>query len=125
MNPRLAETFTKSSTASSVEDAASSVLAWLRESHRFPQFLQKCPSNSIASAGAEIVERFLGWAQGFTFDLVNNGSEDAPAWVAHWMYRGSTFEGFAQPPEHPDPEAARMLACAALLRNDWCRSRLR
>ena len=125
MNSHSTETFAALSTASAVETAASSVLAWLRESHRFPQFLQKYPSHAIASAGAEIVECFLGWAQGFTFDLVNDGTSDAPAWVAHWMYRGSTFEGFAQPPEHPDPEAARMLACAALLRNDWCRSRLR
>jgi hypothetical protein len=41
-----------------------------------------------------------------------------------WTLHGNTFVGFQQAAEAPEEDDARLLACAALLRNDWCRGRL-
>jgi len=74
----------------------------------------------------QILSQFLTAVKesGFVLDLVNNGSGESPAWVGYWTFRGSSFEGFRQPPDQPDLPPAVLLACAALLQNEWCRARL-
>jgi hypothetical protein len=74
-----------------------------------------------------IVERFMSWVSqsGFHGGFVNEGSAGEPSWTVHWQYRNAEFVGFRQPPSVPDRDVAGLLACAALLRNEWCSVRLR
>lgn len=109
-----------------VESAGKAILSWLRAEHRQPTFLRDVPEEAWPGCAEEIVGAFLRFATASDFDLtlVNNGSAEHPEWAGHWTHRGSSFEGFRQPPGHPEPMGARLLACAALLRNEWCCARL-
>jgi hypothetical protein len=105
--------------------ARSEVFAWLCASRGDPLRLHR-GELSASRKDAEIVARFLSRVQsdGFTMELVNDGSESDPQWSGHWRYRGSHLEGFKQPTLTSSPGDAQLLACAALLKNEWCRSRL-
>jgi hypothetical protein len=111
---------------SPVESAGEAVVSWLRAEHRQPQFFKDVPEDAFGESIEKIVEAFLRFATacGFSLTLVNNGSAQHPEWAGHWTHRGYSFEGFRQPPGHHDPMSARLLACAALLRNEWCCARL-
>ncbi len=80
----------------------------------------------VTESDAELVQHFLIEVQtsGFALEITNKATVESPAWVGYWTYRGSTFEGFRQPADSADPDSARLLACAALLQNEWCRARL-
>jgi hypothetical protein len=111
---------------STVESAGKAIVSWLRAEHRHPKFLQDVSEDAWLDSAEEIVETFLRFAtaSGFGLTLVNNGSPEHPEWAGHWTHRGYSFEGFRQPAGQPEPMAARLLACAALLRNEWCCARL-
>jgi hypothetical protein len=76
--------------------------------------------------GGSIADRFLQLIQksGFELEIVNVGTETEPAFDPRWTHEDNHFVGFRQPPSAPTLEEAKLLACAALLRNDWCRARL-
>ncbi len=109
-----------------LDDAREQVLAWLREPHRNARFLQEQGEAALQGRHGEIVERFLSWVReaGFEVEMVNTGTEDCPAYEAQWRIRGCVLVGFRQPAAVPLPDDAKLLSCAALLRNDWCRNRL-
>jgi hypothetical protein len=110
-----------------LDSACSEIGAWIRAPHRDAGFQRDKPPESWRDSADEIVSTFLNWVgrSGFALQLVNHGTESAPAWVGHWTYNGNEFEGFRQPPNETDPNAARLLACAALLKNHWCCARIR
>ena len=102
------------------------LLEWLRAPHREPEFLAGVSPAELAGQHAAIVRRFLHWTgdSGFHFVIVKTGSDENPAHEVQWTHRGSSFVGFRQPPPQHIPEDALLLACGALLENDWCRERL-
>jgi hypothetical protein len=113
------------STCTPTTDAAITVMNWLRQPNRNPLFLNG--DSGVASQLREaIVSRFLSWLQpaGFTLTAVNEGTENEPRWACHWLYRGNQFVGFRQPDYVEKRVDALLVACAALLENEWCRSRL-
>ena len=111
--------------ASGTDAARRNVLRWLRQEHRNALFLPALQETD-SSADEAIVERFLSWMEpaGFTLTPINDGTDDDPKWAGHWLYRGNQFVGFKQPDYVENREDALLLACAALLDNEWCRSRL-
>jgi hypothetical protein len=112
-------------TASTITTARLKVLRWIQEPNRNPRFLRS-HVDADASADEAIVERFLSWVQpaGFTLTPINDGTEKEPKWAGHWLYRGNQFVGFKQPDYVENRIDSLLLACAALLENEWCRSRL-
>jgi hypothetical protein len=107
-----------------LENARAQVLLWIREAHRNPLFLQESEApEQIEQADAKIVERFVSWATpaGFNFTLEQTAEGQ---FVVHWTHCGYNFVGFRQPPPAEMPDEAKLLACAALLDNGWCRERL-
>lgn len=108
-----------------VDTARREILVWLRAGHRNPFFF-KDRTDAESKAHAEIVARFLSWVQpvGFTLQIVNEGTESEPKWSGHWRFQENDLQGFKQPPLSGSRDDARLLACAALLQNEWSRSRL-
>jgi hypothetical protein len=103
--------------------AAQEVLAWLREGGRFPGLLQN--QTDSVSHYPEIAEKFLRYSALAEFSLEIVCLQDAPpVFEGRWTHKGADFVGFRQPPPASTREDAAILACAALLRNDWCRSKL-
>jgi hypothetical protein len=75
----------------------------------------------------EMAESFLTAiaGSGFTFNLVQLGDGGSPSgYELRWSHQGFSFVGFKQPPPAVTPEEAKLLGCAALLQNDWCRKHL-
>ena len=109
------------------DEAREVVLAWLREPQRVPLFLCDATHDELRDSDLRIVERFMSWVSqsGFGWEFINEGSSTQPSWTVHWQYRNAEFVGFRQPPSVPDRNVAGLLACAALLRNEWCFVRLR
>jgi hypothetical protein len=105
-----------------IDEAREVVRRWLGERPVAPGETAPVVPENIA----EIVHQFLAvvGASGFALEIIHAGPSNGRAWVGYWTYRGSSFEGFRQPEDSSDPDSARLLACAALLRNDWCRARL-
>jgi hypothetical protein len=107
-----------------LESARAKVLQWIRQDHRNPRFLQECDAPEPSErTDAKIVERFVSWAAPAGFNFTAEQTADGQ-FVVHWTHQGSQFVGFRQPPPGDTPEEAKILACAALLDNDWCRQRL-
>jgi hypothetical protein len=107
-------------------ETRATVRSWLQERTASSGGARHSAPHPVKESDAELVQHFLIDVQnsGFALEISNQGSAESPAWVGYWTYRGSTFEGFRQPQDSADPDTARLLACAALLRNDWCRARL-
>ncbi len=63
-------------------------------------------------------------AAGFACEIVEANESEGAGYVARWTHQGASFVGFKQPPPQETPEFALLSGCAALLENDWCRSRL-
>ena len=106
------------------DSAFSEVLAWLQAPRRTKDFPEGPISAGIAVP--DLVSRFLTRVEhaGFALKMVNHGTKTAPAWSGHWTHCGNAFAGFKQPEDQADADAARLLSCAALLRNHWCLARL-
>jgi len=99
--------------------ARAAVLVWLSLERE-----TQVPSETTAE---DLITEFLRRIEGsgFTFTLGEAGPpEETPRFELLWQHRGAEFVGFHQPPAAATPEEARLLGCAALLRNEWCRSQL-
>jgi hypothetical protein len=116
-------------TQTQLERARSEVIAWLRDGaiSDDPMFMLGHPEKSIEERSGEIAERFLNLVReaGFTLEIVEEMGADGLAYAPRWTHRGSSFVGFKQPESARNVDEAKVLACAALLRNEWCRERLR
>jgi hypothetical protein len=111
---------------SEISAARRLVLAWLREPHRNPRFLSGAGEADLTHDHGPIVERFLSWIHpaGFDFELIDHEHGSGHVYNVHWRYHGCELIGFKQSPPAPKPDDAKLLACAGLLRNDWCCARL-
>jgi hypothetical protein len=80
----------------------------------------------LAGSHRQIADQFLQWINrsGFDAHLVEISQEGAAAFEVNWTHRDATFVGFKQAPPASKPVDALLLACAALLQNDWCRRQL-
>jgi len=109
-----------------IESARSLILEWLREGQREPRFLIDESPAGLASSHRRIADRFLDWItkSGFDAELVEVQQDGVAAFEVHWTHHGATFVGFKQAPPAGKPEDALLLACAALLKNDWCRKQV-
>jgi hypothetical protein len=110
----------------SLEAARASVLEWLRAHQHDPALFESGSAREGEDADGKIVEMFMNCVlpEGFDFTIHEVSDHEAAGFVVHWTHRGSGFIGFRQPPPGHTPLTAKLLACAALLRNDWCRGRL-
>lgn len=90
-------------------------------------FMLGHPEKSLDGRSGEIAERFLAraGASGFILEMVEKTTPEGTAYEPRWTHRGASFVGFKQPDAVDNLDDAKVLACAALLRNDWCRERLR
>ena len=115
-----------SQTLSLLDGARSLVLDWLQESCRDPGFLADAPKSELPACHAKIADRFLNWINraGFEAELVDLRTDGAAAFEVHWTHRGAIFVGFKQASPAGKPSDALLLACAALLQNEWCRKQL-
>jgi hypothetical protein len=125
LHPAMAFTAENQETSAALGSARAAVLKWLRETHGDPHFLEDLPREKEV-ADATIVEQFMNSIAraGFDFTAHEFQAEGISGFVIHWTHQGSGFIGFRQPPPADTLEAAKILACAALLENEWCRSRL-
>lgn len=116
-------------TQTPLERACCEIVAWLRDGavSDDPMFMLGHPEKSLEARTGEIAERFLARAgeAGFALEIVSSPTLDGPAYEPRWTHRGASFVGFKQPAPAQNLDEARVLACAALLRNEWCRERLR
>jgi hypothetical protein len=107
-----------------LEQARASVLDWLREAHRNPLFLESEDSpQPLKPADSRIIDRFMSWVAPAGFELTTQETADG-LFEIHWKHHGYDFVGFRQPPAGKTLDEAKILACSALLQNEWCRSRL-
>jgi hypothetical protein len=115
-----------SQTLSFLDTARSIVLEWLQVEDRDPRFLIEEPKSQLPGCHSQIADRFLNWINraGFEAQLVEAPTDGAAAFEVHWTHHGATFVGFKQAPSAAKPSDALLLACAALLQNDWCRKQL-
>jgi hypothetical protein len=102
------------------------VLDWIRVPHRDPLFLEGEMPAEARKLNEAIARRFLRWVAdaGFACEVADLSSERKPGYEARWTLHGSSFVGFKQPPPEDTPDDALLAGCAALLENQWCRSRL-
>ena len=112
------------STEGDLRDARNEVLSVLRAVD--PTFLAKAPDSALGEKHGEIAKAFLKWllSTPFELEIVPIGEGKTAMYEGRWMHNGAEFVGFKQPPAAANREDAKILACAALLRNDWCRCRL-
>lgn len=112
------------STERELVEARNEVLAVLRSAHA--GFLADVPLARLAEKHAEIARAFLDWLKStkFTLEIVSLHDSAPGMMEGRWTHNGAAFVGFKQPPAAKNAEDATLLACAALLRNDWCRARL-
>src|SRR5215203_1199373 len=103
--------------------ARSEILAELRS--RDAAFLT-VPDTALGEKHREIAEAFLKWlsSTGFALEIVSLDEHAAGMFEGRWTHNGAAFVGFKQPPAAANRADAALLACAALLRNEWCRARL-
>jgi hypothetical protein len=110
------------STDSELRDARTEVLLVLRSLD--PTFL--LPEPPLGQKHRVIADAFIQWLSttGFALEIVALDDVAPGMFEGRWTHNGAAFVGFKQPPAAPNPEDATILACAALLRNEWCRARL-
>jgi hypothetical protein len=112
------------STQEQLREAREEVVALLRAVE--PSFLEKVPQSTLPEKTPEVAKAFLKWLSGtpFALEIVALNDGNPPMFEGRWTHNGAAFVGFKQPPAAANRDDAKILACAALLRNDWCRSRL-
>jgi hypothetical protein len=100
--------------------AREEVNAWLRDGggELTPQD-GELSKEEIAALFLERVSR-----AGFRLEVFPVSDGSRPDFDSHWTFADCALVGFKQPPKAHTEEDARLLACAALLRNEWCRQRL-
>jgi hypothetical protein len=109
-----------------LRDARDEVLKWLRAPSRSPSFLAGLPDTRVAQQHAEIAHQLRLWlaTTDFELEIVSLDETGTNACEGRWTHKGADFVGFKQPAAASNTDDAVILACAALLRNEWCRSRL-
>ena len=114
---------TSVSTEQELLQARSEILAELRS--RDSSFLPVADT-TLGQRHHEIAEAFLKWLSStpFALEIVALEHHAPSMFEGRWTHNGAAFVGFKQPPAAANREDAALLACAALLRNDWCRARL-
>lgn len=112
------------STEEELHGARAELLSILRA--RDPRFLTGVSDAALMQRHREIAETFLKWigTTGFALEIVALPQLGPNAVEGRWTHNGADFVGFKQPPAAFNRTDATILACAALLRNDWCRARL-
>jgi hypothetical protein len=92
------------------------IAQWLRDKGEHPD-----PADEAA-----LIHLFLQRARssGFSYELVEVDIDGKHGFEARWTHGGATFVGFKQPPPQATPGQALLAGCAALLENEWCRTRL-
>ena len=112
-----------------VETMRRLVLEWLRQDGRDAASGGDTPEAQSEPKAEAVVQSFLlrASAAGFACEIaeVSESESGVPGYEARWTHQGASFVGFKQPPSQETPETALLAGCAALLGNDWCRSRLR
>jgi hypothetical protein len=124
----MAPSYTLASEAA-LREARIEVVQWLRTPSRFPTFpalLAGLPDDQLARKHPEIAEQLRAWlgTTDFQLEIVSLGEHGNGMYEGRWTHKGADFVGFKQPDPATNVEDAVILACAALLRNDWCRARL-
>jgi hypothetical protein len=109
-----------------LRDARDEVLKWLRAPNRSPSFLAGLPNDELAHRHAEIAHQLRVWlaTTDFQLEIVSLDDSESNACEGRWTHKGADFVGFKQPAAASTTDDAVILACAALLRNEWCRARL-
>lgn len=111
-----------------LERARGEIIAWLRDGamNGEPLFMLGHPDKSLDGRSGEIAECFLArvGASGFALEMIEDSTVEGVAYAPRWTHRGASFVGFKQPASASNLDDAKVLACAALLGNEWCRERL-
>lgn len=109
-----------------LELARAEVLIWLNGCDQGAVFAREITAETALAENEKIADHFLSRIRdtGFELEVVDVGEDGSPAFDPRWTHCDNQFVGFKQPPPAPSREEAKLLACAALLRNDWCRARL-
>jgi hypothetical protein len=112
------------STDADLREARNEIVALLRSHDAL--FLAGLTEATLAQKHAQIAEAFLRWlsTSGFALEIVALTDGAPGMFEGRWTHNGAAFVGFKQPPAAATREDAAILACAALLRNDWCRARM-
>ena len=112
------------STEEELRDAREEVLSLLRS--KDSSFLLSVSADALQERHREIAQEFLAWLKpaAFALEIVALAAGKQMMFEGRWTHNGAVFVGFKQPPAAANPDDATILACAALLRNEWCRARL-
>jgi len=99
------------------------VLGWLRGFSNHAYSLRD--EDTSKNTPRELVTRFLSHAEcaGFWLSLLATGSLAEPRFVGSWRWHDRVVK-LPHIPDAPDRDDARLLACAALLRDDLFRHRI-
>lgn len=84
------------------------------------------PEAFVSVRNDEVAERFLRQVTCRDFELKIFQVSEADTVVffeARWSFCGAAIPGVATPARAHTYEEAKLLACAALLRSEWCRRR--
>jgi len=109
-----------------LREARDEVLKRLRASSHFLTLLAGLSDDQLAYKHPEIAEQLRAWlaTTDFQLEIVSLGDSGIKRYEGRWTHKGADFVGFKQPDPAANVDDAVILACAALLRNDWCRARL-
>ena len=110
-------------TPTEVGRAQREVLSWLRGIAGNVHCLRD--EDSTHCSPSELATRLLSHARacGFDLNLLATGSLAQPRFRGSWQWHGRVLD-LPLIPDSPDRDDARLLACAALLRDEGCRHRL-
>jgi len=109
-----------------LREARDEVLQWLRTSLRAPILLAGLRNDQLTQQHGEIAHELRAWiaTTDFQLEIVSVGESEIEMFEGRWTHKGADFVGFKQPAAASTHDDAVILACAALIRNDWCRARL-
>ena len=84
------------------------------------------PGHALPDNDAQLVSTFLKVIEGtgFEYQLIDLAATAERQFEVQWTHKKAQFVGFTQAPPAPSKEAALLLACDALLHNEWCRGRI-
>jgi len=103
------------------------VVEWLRKDARdtAPGDNTLSPDSEPNSEAVLLLFLLRASAAGFACEIgeVQDG-DGGGGYEARWTHQGASFVGFKQASPQATPDMALLAGCAALLANEWCRSRL-
>jgi hypothetical protein len=111
---------------SRLERARRHLIDWLQTPEPILNCLSDATASELRRADMDILCQFFRHLieAGFSCEVTEAPVRGTLAYEIHWKHRGASFVGFKQPPSEESPEEALLTGCAALLDNQWCRSRL-